>query len=112
VETARSITAVRVDSWSGDLDPRVEARTRYKPGETAATIAAKRTPLGHAFMNWAHFPITETEPLALGDRGYVVRFKDTCFEFTSSREQYSPFGVVRLNRDFSVADMTFGDLQQ
>ena len=63
-------------------------------------------------MNWADFPITETEPLALGERGYVVRFKDMCFEFTGSREQYSPVAVVRLNRDFSVADVSFGDSQQ
>ena len=111
VETARSITAVQVDSWRADLDPRIEARIRYKSGETSATIAAKSSPLGRAFMNWAHFPITETEPLALGERGYIVRFKDMRFELTGSREQYSPFAVVALNRDFSLAEMTFGDSQ-
>jgi inner membrane protein len=110
VETERSINAVQVDSWNGDLDPQVQSRIRYKSEETAATIAAKNSPLGRAFMNWAHFPITETEPLELGERGYVVRFKDMGFELTPSREQYSPFALVRLNRDFSVADMSFGDL--
>lgn len=111
VETARSITAVQVDSWNGNLDPRIETRIRYKSKETAATIAAKSSSLGRAYMNWAHFPITETEPLEAGQRGYVVRFKDMGFEFASSREQYSPFAVVRLNRDLSVADMTFNSSQ-
>lgn len=60
-------------------------------------------------MSWAHFPIIETEPLEAGERGYVVRFKNMGFEFASSREQYSPFAVVRLNRDLSVVDMRFSD---
>jgi hypothetical protein len=61
-------------------------------------------------MDWARFPITETEALESGGRGYVVRFKDLRFEFAGRREN-SPWAVVRLNLDLSVADMTFGDSQ-
>jgi len=111
VETARSVTAVRVNSRSQDLDPQVETQIRYKPEKTLATLAAKSSSLGRAYMDWARFPITETEALESGRRGYVVRFKDMRFEFTGSRVRYSPFAMVRLNQDFSFADMTFGDSQ-
>jgi len=112
VETARSVKAMRVDSRSQNVDPQVEELVRYKPEETPVTLAAKSSSLGRAYMNWARFPITETEPLESGGRGYLVRFKDSRFELAGRREDYSPWAIVRLNRDLSVADMTFGDLPQ
>ena len=112
VETARSVKAMRVNSRSQDVDPQVEEQVRYKHEETAVTLAAKSSSLGRAYMDWARFPITETEPLESGRRGYVVRFRDLRFEVAGRREDYSPWVVVRLNRDLSVADITFGDLPQ
>jgi inner membrane protein len=112
VETARSVSAMRVDSRSQDVDPQVEEQVRYKPEETPAALAAKTSSLGRAYMDWARFPITETEAPESSGRGYVVQFKDLRFEFAGRREEYSPWAVVRLNRDLSVADMTFGHLQQ
>jgi len=111
VETARSVTAVRVNSKSQGLDPQVETQIRYKPEETPATLAAKSSSLGRAYMDWARFPITETEALESSRRGYVVRFKDLRFEYTGRRVHYAPSAVVRLNQDLSVADMSFGDSQ-
>lgn len=111
VETARSVSAMRVDSRSQDVDPQVEEQIRYKPVETPASLAARTSSLGRAYIGWARFPITETEALESGGRGYVVRFKDLRFEFAGRREDYSPWAVVRLNRDLSLADMTFGDSQ-
>jgi inner membrane protein len=112
VETARSVKAMRVDSRSQNVDPQFEEEVRYKPPETPAAVAAKSSSLGRAYMNWARFPITETEPLESGGRGYVVRFKDLRFELAGRREDYSPWAVVRLSRDFSVADMRFGNSQR
>jgi hypothetical protein len=103
VETARSVKAMRVDSRSQDLDPQVEEQVRYKPEETPVTLAAKSSSLGRAYMNWARFPITETEPLESGGRGYVVRFKDLRFELAGRRADYSPWAIVRLNRDLTVS---------
>src|SRR5215471_3136981 len=102
---------MQVDSRTGDFDPQVEPRIHYKAEETPATTVAKSTLLGRAFMNWAHFPITESEALQSEKRGYVVVFKDMGFEFTDRRGQYSPFAVVRLNRDLTLADMSFADSQ-
>jgi inner membrane protein len=112
VETTRSIKAMRVDSRSQNVDPQVEEQVRYKYEETPVTLAAKSSSLGHAYMNWARYPITETEPLESAGRGYIVRFKDLRFEFAGRREDYSPWAVVRLSRDLSVADMRFGNSQQ
>ena len=111
VETARSVKAMRVDSRSQDLDPQVEEQVRYKPEETPVTLAAKSSSLGRAYMNWARFPITETEPLESGGRGYVVRFKDLRFELAGRRADHSPWAIVRLNRDLTVTDMTFSSSQ-
>jgi inner membrane protein len=111
VETARSVTAVRVNSRSQDLDPQVETQIRYKPAETPATLAAKSSSVGRAYMDWARFPITETEALESSGRGYVVRFKDLRFEYPGRRVRYAPSADVRLNQDLSVADMSFGDSQ-
>ncbi len=66
---------MRVNSRSQNVDPQVEERVRYKYEETPVGLAAKSSSLGRAFMNWAGFPIMETEPLESGGRGYVVRFK-------------------------------------
>jgi inner membrane protein len=109
VETATSVSAMRVDSRSQDVVPQVEEQVRYKPEETPATLAGKTSSLGRAYMDWARFPVTETEALESHGRGYVVRFKDLRFEFEGRREDYSPWAVVRLNQDFSLADMTFGN---
>jgi inner membrane protein len=111
VETARFVKAIRVDSRRQDVDPQVEEQVRYKPEETPVTLAAKSSSLGRAYMNWSRFPIPETEPLESGRRGYVVRFKDLRFELAARREDYSPWAVVRLNQDLSVADMRFSDTQ-
>jgi len=112
VETPRSVVAVQVDSRTQDLDPKVDMQIRYKPEETPAALAAKRSSLGWAFMNWARFPITETEALESEGRGYVVRFRDLRFEYTGRQVQYSPVAVVRLKQDLSVAAMTFGNSQR
>jgi inner membrane protein len=111
VETAKSVKAIRVDSRSQNVDLQIEEQVRYNPEETPATLAAQSSSLGRAYMNWARFPMTETEPLESGRRGYVVRFKDMRFELAGRREDYSPWAIVRLNQYLSVADLSFGNAQ-
>lgn len=108
VETPRSVATMWVNSSSQDLDSRVETQIRYKPEETPVTLAAKSSYFGRAYMNWARFPITETEALESGERGYVVRLKDLRFDY-AGRVHYFPSAVVRLNHDLSVADVSFRD---
>jgi inner membrane protein len=67
---------------------------RYKPEETPVTLAAKRSYLGRVYLDWAKFPITETEKTANG--GYLVRFYDLRFEqaFASSGRRPLSAGVI------------------
>ena len=44
-----------------ERDDRLEIR--YKPEETPITLAAKRSYLGRVYLDWAQYPITETETL-------------------------------------------------
>jgi inner membrane protein len=111
VETPKFVATMRVDSSSQDLDPQGEMQLRYKSEETPVILAAKSTYLGRVYMKWARYPITETEPLEPGERGYIVRFKDLRFE-PAGRVHYFPSASVRLNHDLSVADMSFGDKEQ
>jgi len=65
-----------VDSLTPEVDPANEMQIRYKPQETAVTLAAKRSYLGRVYLDWAQYPITETEALTSSSGGYIVRFQD------------------------------------
>jgi len=49
---------------------------RYKPEETPVTLAAKNSYVGRAFLDWAQYPITETETLQPPQQGSIVLFQD------------------------------------
>ena len=48
----------------------------YKPEETPITLAAKNSYAGRVFLDWAQYPITETEVMDAPDSGYIVHFQD------------------------------------
>jgi inner membrane protein len=52
---------------------------RYKPQETPVTLAAKNSYVGRVFLDWAQYPITETETLQPPREGYIVVFQDLRF---------------------------------
>jgi len=79
VETQNLFATMTVDSLTPDVDPESEMQIRYKPEETPVTLAAKRSYLGRVYLDWARYPVTETEPLESG-RGYIVRFRDLRFD--------------------------------
>jgi len=77
VETKNFFALMLVDSLAPEVDPGGEMVVRYKPEETPVTLAAKRTYLGRVYLDWAKYPLTETEKLENG--GYIVRFQDLRF---------------------------------
>jgi inner membrane protein len=79
-ETRAFFALVPVDSKTPEVDPRGQMETRYKPEETPASLAAKRSYLGRIYLDWAAYPITETEPLENG--GYRVEFEDLRFWYS------------------------------
>lgn len=78
VETRDFFLLVPVDSGAGEIDPRNEAVVRYKPQETPATLAAKKSYLGQVYLDWAQYPLVTEERLEGGR--FQVLFEDLRFQ--------------------------------
>ena len=105
VETETFYATMLVDSSASEIDPAGRMQIRYKPEETPITLAAKKTYLGRVYLDWAKYPITETEQL---ERGYFVRFKDLRYDYPG-RERRSPLAAgVELDRNLNVVSESFG----
>jgi inner membrane protein len=80
VETPGFFVLAPVDSLGPEVDPDGQLEIRYKPEETPLTLAAKKSYLGRVYLDWAQYPITETESLGPPQEGYVVTFVDLRYE--------------------------------
>ncbi|HEY4902688.1 MAG TPA: metal-dependent hydrolase [Candidatus Sulfotelmatobacter sp.] len=80
VETSSFFVLAPVDSFSPEVDPEGRLEIRYKPEETPITLAAKKSYLGRVYLDWARYPITETEAVESPGSGYLVHFQDLRFE--------------------------------
>jgi len=76
VETPAFFALAPVNSLEPEVDPHGELAIRYKPEETPVTLAAKKSYLGRVYLDWAQYPITETEALENSGGGYIVHFQD------------------------------------
>jgi inner membrane protein len=108
VETRNFFATVLVDSSTPEVDPDGEMQILYKPEETPVTLAAKRSYLGRVYLDWAQYPITETEPLESGEQGYIVRFKDLRFQRLGKPSQSVLTGTVELDRNLKVVGEYMG----
>jgi len=79
VETQSFFALAPVNSLGPEVDPEGRLRILYKPEETRITLAAKRSYLGRVYLDWAQYPITETETVDGPDAGYIVDFQDLRF---------------------------------
>lgn len=86
IETRSFYQTFTVDSRRPEVDPDNRARTYYKPAETPATIAAKNSMLGRAYLDWSKFPVIQTEERQGPEPGYIVRFSDLRFSYPERRE--------------------------
>jgi inner membrane protein len=98
VETPNFFVLAPVDSLRPEVNPGVAEDDKlellYKPEETPITLAAKRSYLGRAYLDWAQYPITQTETLQPPLDGYIVHFQDLRFV-----QLPSLFGRLRGSRD-------------
>ena len=79
VETTNFFALAPVNSLEPEVDPEGRLELRYKPEETPITLAAKKSYLGRVYLDWAQYPIAETETLAPSDGGYIVYLQDLRF---------------------------------
>ncbi len=106
-ETQNFFERVQVDSSVPEVDPQNRGIVRYKPEETPASLAAKKTRLGRVYLDWAAFPITEVEEQTGPEGGYVVRFYDLRYAYPERRSRPLSASVV-LNQNLGLVAERFG----
>ena len=107
VETPAFFALASVDSLTPEVDPEGKLEIRYKPEETPVTLAAKNSYVGRAFLDWAQYPITETEVLQPPQQGSIVTFQDLRFagiprSLTGSRGRGALSKAVEVDRNLEV----------
>ncbi len=107
VETENFFATMVVDSNSPEVDPEGKMRIRYKPEETPVTLAAKNSSLGRVYLDWAKYPITETEALE-SPEGYLVRFKDLRYDYPEMRSRNTLSATVELDNHLRVVNQSSG----
>ena len=100
-----------VNTFTGEVTSNAQAGVFHKPATTLAALAAKRSWLGHVYLDWAQYPIV-TDGGPNQDGLTTVTFRDLRFIYTTpilGREMNSnnaPLsGVVVVNDDRKVDHM-------
>jgi inner membrane protein len=104
VETESFFQTMPVNSLVPEVDAQSEAQTYFKPEETPAMQAAKGSYLGRLYLDWAVFPLTQTEQLEGRFKGYLVRFEDLRFEYPETRGRGTLGGWVLVGPDLRVQE--------
>jgi inner membrane protein len=112
VETKDFFAQTIVDSTLPDVDPDGRMRIRYKPEETPVTLAAKQSYLGRVYLDWAHYPVTETEQVEASEPGYIMRFRDLRFDYPDSTRRSVLGASVQLDQKLKVVSESFGSRAQ
>ena len=108
VETRDFLTTGVVNPHQGVFEVDESNPPHYKFEETPVTLAAKKSRLGRVYLDWAQYPVLETEKLP-DEQGYRVRFVDLRFSRISSDRQSFPLaGYVVLDSKLNVVDMYVG----
>jgi len=97
-----------VDSSVPEVDAAGQMRIRPKPEETPMTLAANRSYLGHVYLDWAKFPVTETEQTENSQAAYIVRFRDLRYDYPEQIGRGALGSRVELDRDLKVVGESFG----
>ena len=72
------------------------------------TLAAKKSYLGQVYLDWAHYPMTETEQFEAPQAGYTVRFRDLRYDYPGRTGRSPLSAVVELDPALNVVSETFG----
>jgi len=105
VETPTFFALTSVDSLAPEVDPEGNLEIRYKPEETPVTLAAKNSYIGRVFLDWAQYPITETEALQPPQQGSIVLFQDLRYARiprTLTRRRGGLSKAVQIDRNLRV----------
>jgi inner membrane protein len=107
-ETPQFYQLASVDTLNNQVTTSTQADVIYKPPTTLATLVAKRSWLGEAYLDWSQYPIvTDT---GTNEEGLTtVTFRDLRFfydtPFLAGREKSPLSGAVFLNADRRIVRM-------
>jgi len=112
IETPAFFALAPVNSLTPEVDPEDRMEIHYKPEETPITLAAKNSYLGRVYLDWARYPITETE--IVEGKGYIVHFQDLRFmglpsAITGGRRRGALGAAVELDNQLHVVGDVFGE---
>lgn len=105
-ETKDSFFAATIDSRSGQIS---EMRQVTKPSENAATLRAKRSYLGRAYLDWAQYPLVVARSAG---QNTVVEFKDLRYEYRLLQGRSPLSCTVELDKNLAIVREAFGDREQ
>ena len=112
VECDDFFVQANVNSLNPDVAPGGNEATRFKREETPTDVAAKDSRLGHVYLDWAQYPMTEVERTT-DPSGYLVRFYDLRFDYPNARQNRTVLSArVVLDDKLDVLAMFFGTRQQ
>lgn len=115
VETPAFFALASVDSLRPEVDPGGSLEIRYKPEETPVTLAAKNSYLGRVYLDWAQYPVAETEKLSPPQEGYIVHLQDLRYVsvrslFSRGRSNRTLGAAIELDKNLNVVgDVTGTD---
>jgi inner membrane protein len=99
LETADSYQTAEIDTRTGSIASDPQRDVLFKPATTAATEAAKRTPLGQVYLDWGTWAVVRDvgqEPVAgMAPPQLPPNRQWTTVEFTDLRFDYSFIGSGR-----------------
>ena len=72
VETPTFSQIGTANTWLGTLATTEQEDRFYKPPVTLATLAADRTSLGHAYLDWSQFPLVTETPGLTADAADLI----------------------------------------
>ena len=107
VETQDAFETMHVNSLKPEVDPQGRARVVYKPEESPASLAAKRSYLGRVYLDWAQYPMFEVEQRDSGEARYLVRFYDLRYAYPERRSRVLN-SSVELDEKLRVIAVGFG----
>ncbi|MGH9524633.1 MAG: metal-dependent hydrolase [Terriglobales bacterium] len=112
VECDDFFVQANVDSLTPEVAPGGRETTRFKREETPPDLAAKDSRLGHVYLDWAQYPMTEVERTT-NPSGYLVRFYDLRYDYPDTRQDRKVLSArVELDDKLDVTAMFFGTRQQ
>ena len=89
VETETAYFTLPVDTWAGEVDPQRIVLVRYKPEETPVTLAAKSSPLGGVYLDWARHPYAEVMIPDRDGGDTTVIIKDLRYDYPELRRRFA-----------------------